>query len=59
MPFVQRSLIDMPKIDNPTNAMQRLGTVNDIASVILFLLSDAAQFITGQAINVDGGDSYL
>lgn len=50
---------DMPKIDNPTNAMQRLGTVNDIASVILFLLSDAAQFITGQAINVDGGDSYL
>lgn len=50
---------DMPQIDNPSNAMQRLGTVNDVANVILFLLSDAAQFITGQAINVDGGDSYL
>ena len=32
---------------------------DDIANVILFLLSDGAQFITGQAINVDGGDSYL
>lgn len=50
---------DMPTIETPTNAMQRLGTTQDIANVILFLLSDAAQFITGQAINVDGGDSYV
>ena len=50
---------DMPTIDNPQNALQRLGKPDDIANVILFLLSDAAQFITGQAINVDGGDSYL
>lgn len=50
---------DMPTIENPNNAMQRLGSVDDIANVVLFLLSDAAQFITGQAINVDGGDSYL
>jgi len=50
---------DMPAIDNPQNAMQQTGTVEDVANVILFLLSDAAQFITGQAINVDGGESFL
>ncbi|MEO1291200.1 MAG: SDR family NAD(P)-dependent oxidoreductase, partial [Chloroflexota bacterium] len=50
---------DMPASDVPPNAMKRLGTSTDVANVILFLLSDAAQFITGQAINVDGGESYL
>jgi 3-oxoacyl-[acyl-carrier protein] reductase len=49
---------DMPKYDKPPNAMQRMGSSDEIANVILFLLSDAAAFITGQAINVDGGESY-
>lgn len=50
---------DMPLIENPQNAMKRNGTVDDVANVVLFLLSDAAQFITGQSINIDGGESYL
>jgi hypothetical protein len=29
--------------------------VTDIANAALFLLSDAAEWITGQIINVDGG----
>ena len=33
----------------------RLGTVEDVASVINFLLSDEARFVTGQTITVDGG----
>jgi 3-oxoacyl-[acyl-carrier protein] reductase len=33
----------------------RLGTVDDVTPVVLFLLSDAAAFITGQEIVVDGG----
>jgi 2-hydroxycyclohexanecarboxyl-CoA dehydrogenase len=33
----------------------RLGTPNDIASAVLFLASDRANFITGQTISVDGG----
>jgi 3-oxoacyl-[acyl-carrier protein] reductase len=49
---------DMPKYENAPNAMQRMGSSEEIANVILFLLSDAATFITGQAINVDGGESY-
>jgi NAD(P)-dependent dehydrogenase (short-subunit alcohol dehydrogenase family) len=35
----------------------RAGEVEDIAMLALFLLSDAAGFITGQVINVDGGIS--
>lgn len=50
---------DMPVPDAPNNAMQRIGSTNDVANTILFLLSDAAQFITGQAINVDGGESFV
>ena len=33
----------------------RLGTPEDIAGVVLFLCSDAAGYITGQVIPVDGG----
>ncbi len=37
-------------------AQARQGTPEEVASVILFLCSGAASFITGQAINVDGGE---
>ena len=33
----------------------RLGEVSDVADVVVFLCSSAAAYITGQAINVDGG----
>lgn len=33
----------------------RPGTVEDVADVVAFLLSDAARFISGQTIVVDGG----
>jgi 3-oxoacyl-[acyl-carrier protein] reductase len=36
-------------------AIKRLGEPEDMAGVILFLTSDDATFITGQAIVVDGG----
>lgn len=35
--------------------LPRVGEVADIANLALFLLSDAAGWITGQTINVDGG----
>lgn len=36
-------------------AMGRVGDPAELASVALFLASDLASFVTGQAINVDGG----
>lgn len=40
-------------------ALGRLGTVEDIANVALFLASDESSFITGQVIAADGGRTGL
>jgi len=37
----------------------RLGTPEEVAQVVLFLCSDAASYITGQTIHVDGGESMI
>ena len=36
-------------------ALKRLGTPQDVADVVVFLASDAARYITGETIVVDGG----
>ena len=36
-------------------ALERLGTVNDVAAMVTFLASDLAAYITGQVFVVDGG----
>ena len=35
--------------------LKRLGTVEDIVSVIMYLISENASWITGESINIDGG----
>lgn len=39
--------------------LQRIGNVNDIASMAAYLLSNDASWITGQTLTIDGGMSRL
>ena len=47
-PEGQRSMIERI-------AMRRLGTAEDIANAVMFLVSEHAGWITGQVLSVDGG----
>lgn len=38
--------------------LQRLGTPEDVAQVVAFLVSPAAAYVTGEVIHVDGGLSH-
>src|SRR3984957_9355021 len=51
-------VLDSPELSADYRAitpLPRPGEVEDIANVAMFLLSDAASYVTGQIINVDGG----
>lgn len=54
---IDTAMIDVLAMDEIKKAipMQRVGKVEEIASVITFLLSDSASYITRQVINVNGG----
>lgn len=63
---VSPGIIDTPMLRGPFSAddvtafsdavpLARLGTPDDIANAVCFVLSDAASYITGQAIHVNGG----
>jgi NAD(P)-dependent dehydrogenase (short-subunit alcohol dehydrogenase family) len=41
---------------NPT---KRLGLPEEVAKVVAFLLSDAASYVSGQTIAIDGGQSNI
>lgn len=56
--LVDASVIQSPEISGDyalCTPLPRVGEVEDVANLAMFLLSDAASFITGQCINVDGG----
>ncbi len=40
---------------HPVVPLRRTGTADDIAPVVVFLMSDAARYVTGQVVVVDGG----
>jgi NAD(P)-dependent dehydrogenase (short-subunit alcohol dehydrogenase family) len=52
-----RSTGDHSRVERirPTIPMQRIGTVDEIAHAIMFLLSDKASYITGTTLRVSGG----
>jgi NAD(P)-dependent dehydrogenase (short-subunit alcohol dehydrogenase family) len=42
-----------------TYPLRRLGKPQDIANAVVFLASDAASWITGQTLSVDGGYAMM
>jgi len=46
---------DYAKTWSPLTPLRRIGQVDDVADAVVYLASDAARFITGQTIYVDGG----
>ncbi len=52
---LHEALKDIRKQQINHTALRRVGTMDDVAGVIAFLVSDDAAFVTGQAISVDGG----
>jgi NAD(P)-dependent dehydrogenase (short-subunit alcohol dehydrogenase family) len=52
-----RSIVPKEYQEQMTNslAIKRMGTPEDLAPTVLFLLSDEARWLTGQVVSVDGG----
>ncbi len=62
-PMLERDLSGMNTADagsflervRGANALGRIGTVDEVADVVVFLVSDAARYVTGATIVADGG----
>lgn len=48
------SWVEEREVDIP---LGRLGTVDDVSNLAVFLASDASAYITGEVVNVDGGST--
>ena len=55
--FIDTGMLDGMPIDEIKKMIpcQRLGTVKEVSSLVAFLCSDKASYITGQVIGVNGG----
>jgi NAD(P)-dependent dehydrogenase (short-subunit alcohol dehydrogenase family) len=62
-PMLERDLEGMNPADadgfldrvRGANALGRIGTVEEVADVVVFLVSDAARYVTGTTVVADGG----
>ena len=57
-PMAERAFFEDPEIEQRVLSLHpvgRIGTPEEVAGVVVFLCSDAASFVTGHALPVDGG----
>ncbi len=53
-PFIEKD-IDLYKPQLAKTPLRRFATTDEVAEVVLFLVSQRSSFITGEIINVSGG----
>lgn len=54
-PMTARAGIEKGEGKYPNTPMGRVGAAEEIAGAVVFLLSDAASYVTGTELAVDGG----
>jgi len=61
-PFDSLTSSDRPhadKVSKPLNLMGRVADAEEVANVVAFVASDAASYMTGAEVPVDGGYSAM
>ncbi|CAI7614194.1 unnamed protein product [Penicillium bialowiezense] len=54
-PLLEKAKEIQGEISAPPTAIPRIGKAEEVAQTVVFLLSDAASYTTGQIVSVDGG----
>jgi len=59
---VTNAIADYPEFlerSKTTHPIGRVGNVEEVAELVLYLLSDAASWITGSSVAIDGGRALM